>query len=95
MDILSVREATRWAREYCINGNGPLFVEMATYRYMGHSMSDPGTRYNCTYSAYLCVNTSRKCFFFQITQLALQVFFIVISSIMYILVIGQEKRFKK
>lgn len=44
MDILSVREATRWAKEYQNAGKGPLVMELATYRYAGHSMSDPGTR---------------------------------------------------
>ena len=44
MDILAVREATRFATEYCPQ-NGPLVFEISTYRYHGHSMSDPGTSY--------------------------------------------------
>uniref|UniRef100_A0A914PJX5 Dehydrogenase E1 component domain-containing protein n=1 Tax=Panagrolaimus davidi TaxID=227884 RepID=A0A914PJX5_9BILA len=45
MDILSVREATKFVKEYCNAGKGPRMVELATYRYSGHSMSDPGTTY--------------------------------------------------
>ncbi|EJW85279.1 pyruvate dehydrogenase E1 component subunit alpha type I [Wuchereria bancrofti] len=45
MDVLAVRETIRWSREYCNAGKGPLMLEFATYRYSGHSMSDPGTSY--------------------------------------------------
>lgn len=44
MDVLGVREATRFARDYSLK-NGPIVMEMVTYRYSGHSMSDPGTSY--------------------------------------------------
>lgn len=35
----------RWSKKYCDEGRGPLMIELATYRYSGHSMSDPGTSY--------------------------------------------------
>lgn len=45
MDILAVRAATKFVTEYCTSGKGPLLMEIVTYRYSGHSMSDPGTTY--------------------------------------------------
>ena len=41
MDVLEVRQAAEIAFAHVRGGNGPVLMELNTYRYRGHSMSDP------------------------------------------------------
>jgi len=41
MDVFTVQASARQALDYIRSGNGPYVLEIMTYRYRGHSMSDP------------------------------------------------------
>jgi len=45
MDVLAVRDAVARAAERCRAGDGPVLIESSTYRYYGHSLSDPRNEY--------------------------------------------------
>lgn len=46
MNVFTVKEVFKSLKQYSgIEGLGPVFLELKTYRYHGHSMSDPGLTY--------------------------------------------------
>jgi 2-oxoisovalerate dehydrogenase E1 component len=45
MNVLSVRDALRRAKELCLKGEGPVLIDAETYRHWGHNFKDKGTLY--------------------------------------------------
>lgn len=45
MSVLAVRDAVKRATELCREGKGPVLLDVDTYRYWGHSLSDPRNEY--------------------------------------------------
>ena len=45
MDVLATRDAVLRASQGCREGQGPYFFDVDTYRYFGHSLSDPRNEY--------------------------------------------------
>jgi 2-oxoisovalerate dehydrogenase E1 component len=45
MDVLAVRDAVERAAARCRAGEGPVLLDVSTYRYYGHSLSDPRNEY--------------------------------------------------
>jgi len=63
-DVIEVRDRLKTAIEHARSGKGPALIEVLTYRYRGHSMSDPG-KYRTPEEVELrkqkdCVRVARK-----------------------------------
>jgi ribosome recycling factor len=67
MNVLAVRDAVSRAAKLCRDGKGPVLLDVDTYRYWGHSLSDPRNEYRTKEeeAAWKCVDAI-ECFIEQV-----------------------------
>lgn len=56
MDVLAVREASRFAIEYCTSDKGPLVIEVETYRYSNFTSVNVFWRTNINFTDFFFFN---------------------------------------
>ena len=65
MDVLATRDAVKRALDGCREGKGPYLLDIRTYRYYGHSLSDPRNEYRtreeeAAWKALDCIENLKK-----------------------------------
>ena len=65
MNVMAVYDSIKRAVEVARSGDGPVLIEYSTYRYLGHSLSDPATSYRSkteeeAWKSQDCINKLRR-----------------------------------